>query len=103
MCNFYAERAENTSLWNTAGNEVIAIANNTKFGLATYLFIHNAAPQCRVPETFEYAMVAVNTGLISNKIGSFGGIQQSGQGHEGSHYEIEEYLELKFLCIDISE
>ncbi|VXD02053.1 NADP+ -dependent succinate semialdehyde dehydrogenase [Enterobacterales bacterium 8AC] len=82
--------------------EAIAMANDTEFGLAAYLFTQNAARQWRVPEALEYGMVGINTGLISNEVGPFGGIKQSGLGREGSRYGIEEYLELKYLCIDVS-
>ena len=82
--------------------EAIAMANDTEFGLAAYLFTQNAARQGRVPEALEYGMVGINTGLISNEVAPFGGIKQSGLGREGSRYGIEEYLELKYLCIDVS-
>jgi succinate-semialdehyde dehydrogenase/glutarate-semialdehyde dehydrogenase len=82
--------------------EAIAMANDTEFGLAAYLFTQNASRQWRVPEALEYGMVGINTGLISNEVAPFGGIKQSGLGREGSRYGIEEYLELKYLCIDVS-
>ncbi|HGX3211836.1 TPA: aldehyde dehydrogenase family protein, partial [Serratia marcescens] len=82
--------------------EAIAMANDTEFGLAAYLFTQNAARQWRVPEALEYGMVGINTGLISNEVAPFGGVKQSGLGREGSRYGIEEYLELKYLCIDVS-
>lgn len=69
---------------------------------AAYLFTQNAARQWRVPEALEYGMVGINTGLISNEVAPFGGVKQSGLGREGSRYGIEEYLELKYLCIDVS-
>ncbi|MFC0228218.1 NAD-dependent succinate-semialdehyde dehydrogenase [Serratia aquatilis] len=81
--------------------EAIAMANDTEFGLAAYLFTQNASRQWRVPEALEYGMVGINTGLISNEVAPFGGIKQSGLGREGSRYGIEEYLELKYLCIDV--
>ncbi|WP_372881891.1 NAD-dependent succinate-semialdehyde dehydrogenase [Psychromonas sp.] len=83
--------------------EVIALANDTEFGLAAYLYTSNAARQWRVPEALEYGMVGVNTGLISNEVVPFGGIKQSGLGREGSRYGIDEYLELKYLCIELGE
>ncbi len=83
--------------------QVIAMANDSEFGLAAYLFTSNAARQWRVPEALEYGMVGVNSGLISNEVGPFGGIKQSGLGREGSRYGIDEYLELKYMCIDIAE
>lgn len=82
--------------------EAVAMANDTEFGLAAYLFTANAARQWRVGEALEYGMVGVNTGLISNEVAPFGGVKQSGLGREGSRYGIEEYLELKYLCIDVS-
>ncbi|WP_413514406.1 NAD-dependent succinate-semialdehyde dehydrogenase [Serratia proteamaculans] len=82
--------------------EAIAMANDTEFGLAAYLFTQNASRQWRVPEALEYGMVGINTGLISNEVAPFGGVKQSGLGREGSRYGIEEYLELKYLCIDVS-
>lgn len=83
-------------------DEAIAMANETEFGLAAYLFTQSATRQWRVPEALEYGMVGINTGLISNEVAPFGGVKQSGLGREGSRYGIEEYLELKYLCIDVS-
>lgn len=82
--------------------EAVSMANDTEFGLAAYLFTSNAARQWRVGEALEYGMVGVNTGLISNEVAPFGGVKQSGLGREGSRYGIEEYLELKYLCMDVS-
>lgn len=82
--------------------EAVNMANDTEFGLAAYLFTQNAARQWRMPEALEYGMVGINTGLISNEVAPFGGIKQSGLGREGSRYGIEEYLEMKYLCIDVS-
>ena len=82
--------------------EAIAMANDTEFGLAAYLFTQNAARQWRVSEALEYGMVGVNTGQISNEIAPFGGIKHSGLGREGSQAGIDEYLESKYLCMDIS-
>lgn len=84
-------------------DEVIQMANATEFGLAAYLFSQNTARQWRVGEALEYGMVGINTGLISNEASPFGGIKQSGLGREGSQYGIEDYLELKYMCIDLSE
>ena len=83
--------------------DVIQMANDTEFGLAAYLFTRSTARQWRVGEALEYGMVGINTGLISNEVSPFGGVKQSGLGREGSQYGIEDYLELKYLCIDISE
>lgn len=84
-------------------DEVVAAANNTEFGLAAYLFTANTARQWRVGEALEYGMVGINTGLISNEVAPFGGVKSSGLGREGSKYGTDEYLEMKYLCVDISE
>ncbi len=83
--------------------EVIAQANDTEFGLASYLFTQNTARQWRVGEALAYGMVGINTGLISNEVAPFGGVKLSGLGREGSKYGIDEYLEMKYMCVDISE
>lgn len=83
--------------------EVIQMANDTEFGLAAYFFSQSSARQWRVGEALEYGMVGVNTGMISNEVAPFGGVKQSGLGREGSQYGIDDYLELKYLCVDISE
>lgn len=80
--------------------DAIAMANDTEFGLASYLFSRDAARIWRAAEALESGMVGINTGLISNELAPFGGIKQSGLGREGSHYGIEEFLELKYLCWD---
>lgn len=82
--------------------EAIALANNTEFGLASYIFTENTARQWRVSEAIEYGMVGVNTGLISNEVAPFGGVKLSGLGREGSKYGASEYLSLKYICLDIS-
>lgn len=82
--------------------EVIKAANNTRFGLASYLFTESSSRQWKVSEALEYGMVGINTGLISNTVAPFGGVKQSGLGREGSKYGIEEYTELKYMCLDIS-
>ncbi len=82
--------------------EVIAAANNTEFGLASYFYTQDTARQWRVGEALEYGMVGVNTGLISNEVAPFGGVKLSGLGREGSKYGADEYLELKYLCVDLS-
>lgn len=78
--------------------EVIAMANDTEFGLAAYFYTENVRRVWRVAEALEYGMVGHNTGLISNEVAPFGGIKQSGLGREGSRHGIEEYLEIKYLC-----
>lgn len=82
--------------------EAVAAANDTEFGLAAYLFTRDTARQWRVGEALEYGMVGINTGLISNEAAPFGGIKRSGLGREGSKYGTDEYLELKYLCIDVA-
>ena len=82
--------------------EVIAAANDTEFGLASYFYTQDTARQWRVGEALEYGMVGINTGLISNEVAPFGGVKLSGLGREGSKYGTEEYLELKYLCLDLS-
>ncbi|MBG8625594.1 NAD-dependent succinate-semialdehyde dehydrogenase [Neisseria meningitidis] len=81
--------------------EVIEAANNTEYGLAAYLFTADTARQWRVGEALEYGMVGINTDLISNEAAPFGGVKRSGLGREGSKYGADEYLELKYLCMDV--
>ncbi|OWT81108.1 MULTISPECIES: NAD-dependent succinate-semialdehyde dehydrogenase [unclassified Achromobacter] len=83
--------------------EALAMANDTIFGLAAYFFTRDNARVWRVSEGLEYGIVGINTGLISNEVGPFGGVKQSGLGREGSRHGLEEYVELKYLCIDIAE
>ncbi|MGT9989236.1 aldehyde dehydrogenase family protein, partial [Klebsiella pneumoniae] len=78
--------------------EAVAMANDTEFGLAAYFYTENVRRTWRVAEALEYGMVGHNTGLISNEVAPFGGVKQSGLGREGSHYGIDEYLEIKYLC-----
>lgn len=79
--------------------DVIAQANDTAFGLASYFYARDLARVFRVAEALEYGMVGVNTGLISTSEAPFGGIKQSGLGREGSRYGIEEFTEIKYVCI----
>ncbi|UVJ45582.1 NADP-dependent succinate-semialdehyde dehydrogenase [Pseudomonas sp. LS1212] len=81
--------------------EVIAMANDTEFGLASYFYARDLSRVFRVGEALEYGIVGVNTGIISNEVAPFGGIKASGLGREGSKYGIEDYLEIKYLCIGI--
>lgn len=78
--------------------EVIALANNTPYGLASYFYGRDYARIWRVAEALEYGMVGINTGMISTAVAPFGGIKESGIGREGSKYGIDEYLELKYMC-----
>ncbi len=84
-------------------DEAVVMANDTEFGLAAYLFTQSTARQWRVGEALEYGMVGINTGAISNEVAPFGGVKQSGLGREGSKFGIEEYVEMKYLCVDLSE
>jgi succinate-semialdehyde dehydrogenase/glutarate-semialdehyde dehydrogenase len=81
--------------------EAIALANDTEFGLAAYLYTRDLSRSWRVSEALEYGMVGLNTGLISNEVAPFGGIKQSGIGREGSRYGIDEYLEIKYICTQL--
>ena len=81
--------------------EVIAMANATEFGLASYFYARDISQIFRVAEALEYGMVGINTGLISTEVAPFGGIKQSGQGREGSKYGIDDYVEMKYLCLNV--
>lgn len=81
--------------------EVILLANNTEFGLASYFYSRDISRIFRVAEELEYGMVGINTGLISTEVAPFGGIKQSGQGREGSKYGLDDYTEIKYLCLSI--
>ncbi|ARW15494.1 NAD-dependent succinate-semialdehyde dehydrogenase [Komagataeibacter europaeus] len=83
--------------------EAIAMANDTEYGLAAYFFTRDHARAHRVAEALEYGMVGHNTGLISNEVAPFGGIKQSGMGREGSRYGMDEYMEMKYICTDITD
>ncbi|SEO57840.1 MULTISPECIES: NAD-dependent succinate-semialdehyde dehydrogenase [unclassified Pseudomonas] len=79
--------------------QVVEQANDTEFGLASYFYTRDHSRAWRVAEQLESGMVGVNTGLISNEMAPFGGIKQSGLGREGSAYGIEDYLEIKYMCV----
>lgn len=79
--------------------EAIALANNTEFGLASYFYSRDVGRIFRVGEALEYGMVGINTGLISTAEVPFGGVKQSGLGREGSHHGIDDYIEVKYLCL----
>ena len=81
-------------------DEAIAMANDTEFGLAGYFFSRDIGRITRVSEGLEVGVVGVNTGLISYEGAPFGGVKQSGIGREGSLHGIEEYTELKYVCIE---
>ncbi|QEI08568.1 NADP-dependent succinate-semialdehyde dehydrogenase [Pigmentiphaga aceris] len=80
-------------------DEVVAQANDTEFGLASYFYSRDIGRIWRVAEQLEYGMVGINTGLISNEVAPFGGVKQSGLGREGSHYGIDDYVVIKYLAM----
>jgi succinate-semialdehyde dehydrogenase/glutarate-semialdehyde dehydrogenase len=79
--------------------EAIKMANDTEFGLASYFYSRDISRVWRVAEALEYGMVGINTGLISTEVAPFGGVKESGIGREGSRYGIEEFIEVKYLCL----
>jgi succinate-semialdehyde dehydrogenase/glutarate-semialdehyde dehydrogenase len=85
----------------TSDDEVVRLANATEFGLAAYFYSRDLTRVWRVAEALEYGMVGINTGMISNEVAPFGGVKQSGIGREGSHYGIDEYVVIKYLCMGI--
>ena len=82
-------------------DEVITLANDTIFGLASYFYAKDLSRVYKVAEALEYGIVGVNTGIISTEVAPFGGMKQSGLGREGSHHGIEDYLEMKYICMSI--
>ncbi len=82
-------------------DEVIAMANATEFGLASYFYAKDLSRVFKVAEALDYGMVGINTGLISTEVAPFGGVKQSGHGREGSKYGIEDYLDIKYLCLSV--
>lgn len=85
----------------TDEDDVIQKANDTIFGLASYFFARDLSRVYKVAEALEYGIVGVNTGLISTEVAPFGGVKQSGLGREGSRHGIEEFLEMKYICLSI--
>ena len=81
--------------------EAIFMANDTEFGLASYIYTESLSRAWKVGEALEYGMVGINEGLISTEVAPFGGIKESGSGREGSKYGIEDYLEIKYMCMGI--
>ncbi|MEL6451548.1 MAG: NAD-dependent succinate-semialdehyde dehydrogenase [Pseudomonadota bacterium] len=82
-------------------DEVIAMANDTIFGLAAYFYANDLSRVHKVSEALEYGIVGVNTGIISTEVAPFGGVKQSGLGREGSHHGIDEFLEMKYVCMSV--
>jgi succinate-semialdehyde dehydrogenase/glutarate-semialdehyde dehydrogenase len=79
--------------------EAIAMANDTEFGLACYFYSRDIGRIWRVGEALEYGIVGINEGIISNEMAPFGGVKESGQGREGSKYGLDDYLEIKYMCV----
>ena len=82
-------------------DDVIAMANDTIFGLASYFYAKDLSRVYKVAEALEYGIVGVNTGIISTEVAPFGGVKQSGLGREGSHHGIEDFLEMKYICLSV--
>ncbi|MBO6882531.1 MAG: NAD-dependent succinate-semialdehyde dehydrogenase [Marivita sp.] len=82
-------------------DDVIELANDTIFGLASYFYAKDLSRVYKVAEALEYGIVGVNTGIISTEVAPFGGVKQSGLGREGSHHGIEEFLEMKYVCMSV--
>jgi len=82
-------------------DDVIAMANDTIFGLASYFYARDLSRVTKVAEALEYGIVGVNTGIISTEVAPFGGVKQSGLGREGSHHGIDEFLEMKYICMSV--
>ncbi|MDX5358469.1 MAG: aldehyde dehydrogenase family protein, partial [Rhodobacterales bacterium] len=82
-------------------DQAVAYANDTIFGLAAYFYARDIGRITRVQEALEYGIVGVNTGIISTEVAPFGGVKQSGLGREGSRHGIEDYLELKYVCLSV--
>jgi len=81
--------------------EAVTLANNSPFGLASYFYSRDIGRIWKVAEALDYGMVGVNTGLITNEVAPFGGVKQSGLGREGSVYGMDEYLEMKYVCVGL--
>jgi succinate-semialdehyde dehydrogenase/glutarate-semialdehyde dehydrogenase len=79
--------------------EAVAMANDTEFGLACYFYSRDIGRIWRVAEGLEYGIVGINEGIISNEMAPFGGVKESGQGREGSKYGLDDYLEIKYMCM----
>ncbi len=85
----------------TSDDEAVRLANDSEFGLAAYFFARDISRVFKVAEALESGMVGINTGILSNEVAPFGGIKQSGLGREGSKYGIEDYVEIKYLCLSV--
>ena len=79
--------------------EAIAMANDTEFGLASYFYTRDVGRVWRVGEALEYGIVGINEGIISTEVAPFGGVKESGLGREGSHYGLDDFMEIKYMCM----
>jgi len=79
----------------------VKLANNSQYGLASYFYSRDIGRVWKVAEALEYGMVGVNTGIMSNEVAPFGGVKQSGLGREGSIWGMDEYLEMKYVCLGL--
>jgi succinate-semialdehyde dehydrogenase / glutarate-semialdehyde dehydrogenase len=79
--------------------DAVRLANDTEFGLAAYFYSRDIGRVWRVAEQVEYGIIGINTGIISTEVAPFGGMKESGTGREGSKYGIEDFLEIKYLCM----
>jgi succinate-semialdehyde dehydrogenase/glutarate-semialdehyde dehydrogenase len=84
-----------------AEDEAIRLANDTPYGLAAYFYSQGLSRVWRVSEGLEYGILGVNTGIISTEVAPFGGMKESGIGREGSKYGLDDWLELKYVCLGI--
>jgi len=82
-------------------DDVIAQANDTIFGLASYFYAKDLSRVYKVAEALEYGIVGVNTGIISTEVAPFGGVKQSGLGREGSRHGMDDYMEMKYICTSV--
>jgi len=82
-------------------DDAVRMANDTRYGLASYFYSRDIGRIWRVAEQLDYGMVGINEGIISTEVAPFGGIKESGIGREGSHYGIDEYLQIKYLCFGV--
>jgi succinate-semialdehyde dehydrogenase/glutarate-semialdehyde dehydrogenase len=82
-------------------DEAIRLANDSEFGLASYFYARDVGRVWRVAEGLEAGMVGVNTGLISTEVAPFGGVKQSGLGREGSRHGLDDYMEIKYICLGL--
>jgi len=80
-------------------DEAIEMANDTEFGLAAYFYSRDIGRVYRVAEQLEYGIVGINEGVISNEMAPFGGVKESGSGREGSKYGMDDYMDIKYMCV----